>query len=717
MGFGRYRFRRSFGQVGSQFRGARPDTYPLLSYVKDGLALAYEALSSLIIPDKSGNGNDATLYTGRYFSTDGSTDKGIVADCSAAGSGSYYLTGKIKPSGTTQAKATINGSALNLSGLNADVWQDFTTNTKTSVTPDTVAVGWNGGGNYSAADWSDVRLIDASDDSVVGRWQGSDSSEADLDGYPALDSSGNGYHGTHVGCAGGSEEGINPYVAGIVGYDDKMWLDGVDDYVALGSVQTLADGETWEITLVTSDASNNGRFFGQNNNDYISLRSSGNIRIESNNINYDFTIGDQFADNTPAVFKISRSGDDYTVYIDDASKGTLEILTGVTFNSISDPNGVSPYVGILQDFKINGVLQWDGTIEDAESIGTVNGSPVTVAEKRATILQTAGEDWSKAYLYDDTANEYIELDSDLTFSGDFRIRIQFYTTSNSTYQGLAGYEPFAANEGYISIRNDRLRINDGVTIRSFNTTVPNQEPNICEFRRSSGTLSAYLNDSLIGSASTSETFSLNMLGGMASATNNLNGAIFKVSLNTSADSDTWTNEWNGEGKAITGSNDGTLVGTPDALLIPESTTAGLDALGNAIDNPRVNNEVINLFGDGEYAQIPAVGDVRSITLAIYNDGTTKDIVVDSLSAGFISIASNVVSSADAGTFYVNGAATTTLSAGWNIVGITYTADTSGLNSATIEATSGSLLAYEPSKSLTADEQLQNYNAFKSKYGL
>jgi hypothetical protein len=29
MGFGRYRFRRSFGNVASQFRGARPSTYPL----------------------------------------------------------------------------------------------------------------------------------------------------------------------------------------------------------------------------------------------------------------------------------------------------------------------------------------------------------------------------------------------------------------------------------------------------------------------------------------------------------------------------------------------------------------------------------------------------------------------------------------------------------------------------------------------------------------
>jgi len=51
MGFGRYRFRRSFGNVASQFRGARPDTYPLFTGVLDdypGAAAAYSlrALSS-----------------------------------------------------------------------------------------------------------------------------------------------------------------------------------------------------------------------------------------------------------------------------------------------------------------------------------------------------------------------------------------------------------------------------------------------------------------------------------------------------------------------------------------------------------------------------------------------------------------------------------------------------------------------------------------------
>ena len=51
MGFGRYRFRRSFGNVSSQFRGARFDTYPLFTGILDdfpGAAAAYSlrALSS-----------------------------------------------------------------------------------------------------------------------------------------------------------------------------------------------------------------------------------------------------------------------------------------------------------------------------------------------------------------------------------------------------------------------------------------------------------------------------------------------------------------------------------------------------------------------------------------------------------------------------------------------------------------------------------------------
>jgi len=45
MGFGRYRFRRSFGNVKSQFRGARFDTYPLFSGLLDDYPSAAAAYS------------------------------------------------------------------------------------------------------------------------------------------------------------------------------------------------------------------------------------------------------------------------------------------------------------------------------------------------------------------------------------------------------------------------------------------------------------------------------------------------------------------------------------------------------------------------------------------------------------------------------------------------------------------------------------------------
>ena len=45
MGFGRYRFRRSFGQVKSQFRGARPKFYPLFTGLLDTYAGAVSAYS------------------------------------------------------------------------------------------------------------------------------------------------------------------------------------------------------------------------------------------------------------------------------------------------------------------------------------------------------------------------------------------------------------------------------------------------------------------------------------------------------------------------------------------------------------------------------------------------------------------------------------------------------------------------------------------------
>ena len=37
---------------------------------------------------------------------------------------------------------------------------------------------------------------------------------------------------------------------------DLMFFDGVDDYVDLGAIQTLGDGDAWEVTITPMNRSN-----------------------------------------------------------------------------------------------------------------------------------------------------------------------------------------------------------------------------------------------------------------------------------------------------------------------------------------------------------------------------------------------------------------------------------------------------------------------------
>jgi len=298
------------------------------TYVKDNRVLDLSTPFSELtftLADQSGEGNDATLYTGRYASTDGVADKAINADCSAAGSGNYYLAGKIKPVGTT-AVANLNGSPITLTGLSAGVWQDFTSSTKTGITPDNVVVGWNGASNYSAADWSDVRLIDASDGSTVARYQLTESADGNLNGYPALDSSGNGYHGMHTGCAGGTGEAGILQTAG-QDWNKPMWFAGDDDFV--------------EVTGMTASAS----YFG-------ACTISATIYV---------------ADTTATRVVWALGSGSYRTYIGGAGDwilGTTNTLVsaGLGEQTISVDYNSS---GAAINFKINGVSVWTGSAAGA----------------------------------------------------------------------------------------------------------------------------------------------------------------------------------------------------------------------------------------------------------------------------------------------------------------------------------------------------------------
>jgi hypothetical protein len=368
-----------------------------LTYVKTDRALDLGNLAPFTIPDLSGNANTATLYSGIYVTTNGTTDKAIGANATALGSGNYYLSGKIKPAGTT-AKTTMNGStASNLTGLTAGVWQDFQTATASAITPSSINLGWDGTAfNATVDNWSDVKLHDASDDSVVAHYKLYDSADASLDGYPALDCVG-GFHGAHVGCAGGASEASILQTAG-EDFNKLIWFDGVAVDINATSILPATDDFTLTIEFFITElpASNRG---------LIGSTAAGVerfiINIKPTGILEFFAAGPSLAINTvnavilnqinTVVF--SKSGNNWSLSLNGEAAATS---TGVVGNlnanqQIGDNYGALNFNGLITSLSI-GATTWNGSQSDALANGwTVNGSPSLyhVAESETTAGQDA----------------------------------------------------------------------------------------------------------------------------------------------------------------------------------------------------------------------------------------------------------------------------------------------------------------------------------------
>ena len=724
---GHYRFRRSLGNVSSKFRGARPDTYPLLSYVLQNRALDLSNVGSLTISDISGNGNNATLYTGIYVSTNGTTDKAIVADASAAGSGNYYLTGKIKPNGTTQAKATIDGSALNLSGLTADVWQDFTTTTKTSVTPDTVAVGWDGGGNYSAAEWSDVRLIDASDNSVVAHWKLYDSAAASLGGYPALDCVG-GYHGAHVGCSGGSGEGIDDDVRAIVGLDDKMWFAEDTNSITLDSTVDfgISDFTLTANVLLLQTATNSGLFSTAGGGRYFSISANGTqmrYRYEGG-ANRVVNIAGGFPFGELVSLEIIRTGTVLSLKINGSLVGSdnfANASANFIVTRVGDEFGSPSWHGMIYDVDLNGQLTWDGTIADGDAIGTVIGDPVTVGQKRQTIPQLAGMDFNVGYTLDGVDDVLLTGQVvDVTTSFDLSIDFQSANAGVSSYLGHQGLSGSSLSKTIsILFTSGGLQVQVGASGGIVVVGTANQfldgGIHTLNIVSDGATATVSVDGTAYGSGSVGTVPANNfplVFGARHNSAVDAFALFFGVTiLGASLD---------GVG-LIAGS---TLQGSPSSYFIPESTTAGQDALGNAIENPRPNERVANLSATDAQVTITDNASLDSLNVWaqwFYFNGTNGDIIDFSDGAGTATIEVTAGALASTGltspTYYVGNkttamANTTTLSAGWNYIAVTFTDFTPTADLLALR-TGGHFIAYNEPKVLADLEK--NRAATKGKY--
>jgi len=120
---GHYRFRRSLGNVGSRFRGARPDTYPITTLDPDVLAFAAESgatdltgLNNLVVYLKGeGLYSDFVIHPMKSAQNAGSGDTvyglgGISVDLTRVGAPSW-AAGGFTINGTTQwFTSTFTGS-------------------------------------------------------------------------------------------------------------------------------------------------------------------------------------------------------------------------------------------------------------------------------------------------------------------------------------------------------------------------------------------------------------------------------------------------------------------------------------------------------------------------------------------------------------------------------------------------------------------------------
>jgi hypothetical protein len=499
----------------------------IFTYVKTDQVLDLGNLEPFTIPDLSGNANTATLYSGIYVTTNGTTDKAIGADATALGSGNYYLTGKIKPAGTT-AKTTMNGStASNLTGLTAGVWQDFQTATASAITPSSINLGWDGTAfNTTVDNWSDVKLHDASDDSVVAHWKLYDSADASLDGYLVLDCVG-GYHGAHVGCAGGSAEPDILQTAG-EDFNKRMWFDGVNDDVNTSldvGAENVSALDVRATVMVSQAATGVIQAVVTQNNGGAPADWVFELRIIS-------TGEASFAcitNGSPGTFSsvvgttVLQPNVKYDLrgYWDGATKyiyvnGALEnsnaqasIRQGAQTSPVNIGNRKSPGVpfnGIIYDVFIadesatlleiagtgNTDAGWIDTSGNGNN-GTVNGSPSLyhVAESETT----AGQDALGTAIENPRPNErvlnlttgtgYAEIaDSaslDLTTAGTWELWGNFYGDTPSSSEALLSKTSFSDNKRTVDIARSATGANNtitftassnGLSVTSFSKTYP-----------------------------------------------------------------------------------------------------------------------------------------------------------------------------------------------------------------------------------------------------
>jgi hypothetical protein len=183
-------------------------------------------------------------------------------------------------------------------------------------------------------------------------------------------------------------------------------FDGVDDNLDLDSNQSFSGAFTWSFKLLLSSTATAQVIFADSSVNNLYVRTNVTASV------FEFRIGGSAASvffdsnlesGTLYDIQISRNVSDViTVVVDGVTQSDdAKTLTGTFIvNRFGMRNAAfNPLGGLLYNVNLGNGLEWDGTIADGNTIGTVNGSPTT------TTIQVQGDTGFVSQWYDQSGND------------------------------------------------------------------------------------------------------------------------------------------------------------------------------------------------------------------------------------------------------------------------------------------------------------------------
>ena len=619
------------------------------------------------VRDKSGEDNWTVLYSGRAAHTDGANDEISLGD-PIRSTPTMTLKVLCRASAGETIRVIVGGTPASTTQTLDGLWEEhvFTdvvdTNAITSLgTLDQVT--------FTEADWADARLYDSGgvliDQYLLG--DHTDPTVNGLDNRPLFGRK--GATGSYSGCTAITQEGIDLELTGLGTYGDAQWFNGVDSAISFGSSVTLSGDFAISLdVLVAEFGVSKGLIGGATLDDRLGVNSNGAVFIEINNSFQTFSTID-LSDIGVYHLEINRVGTDVTITRTGnglpARQQTKTINTDDwVITHLGTDSANQRMRGLVLSFNANGQVIYsgrgDGPWQDTSgngNDGTPSGTFYTVAELRTTPPQVLGMDFNQyrrmasdtsyAVIAGDTlVGDFTDDDCSLRFIGDFGNSPNLLLSSNSNRIRISFSGVPIINIGGVSV--------------FFNTLTASVGENSMSLARSGADVTVTLNGASETRTVSAADFRIAQVGRSSVS---FVGLVFDVTFGAFKCNGYGKDPWNG----------GTESGTFENVLIPESLTKGLDALGNEIEELR-SRTTMNADDSGrwEVGDAASLVDCQSWSCRYYHTLGEAATILDLGTPIIEATAGNVLTSTGitSPTYYVNNVAGTSLSAGWNSICVT-----------------------------------------------